>query len=121
MQYGSTGNIYLGKDGSGCIDNDGKSYNGTAMSSRYPVGFNSYTPANIAWGVQTGTPLVTWNTSNGGSIGFRDNCPANGQVSMVIDGRVYQDEGRYPVLDSNNYTSVITKPVSYTHLTLPTT
>lgn len=109
LQYGSTGNIYLGKDGSGCIDNDGKSYNGTAMSSRYPVGFNSYTPANIAWGVQTGTPLVTWNTSNGGSIGFRDNCPANGQVSMVIDGRVYQDEGRYPVLDSNNYTSVITK------------
>lgn len=109
LQYGSTGNIYLGKDGSGCIDNDGTSYNGTAMSSRYPVGFNSYTPANIAWGVQTGTPLVAWNTSNGGSIGFRDNCPANGQVSMVIDGRVYQDEGRYPVLDSNNYTSVITK------------
>lgn len=109
LQYGSTGNIYLGKNGSGCIDNDGKSYNGTAMSSRYPVGFSSYTPADITWGVQTGTPLVTWNTSNGGSIGFRDNCPADGQVSMVIDGKVYQDEGRYPVLDSNNYTSVITK------------
>lgn len=109
LQYGSAGNIYLGKNGSGCIDNDGKSYNGTAMSSRYPVGFSSYTPADITWGVQTGTPLVAWNTSNGGSIGFRDNCPADGQVSMVIDGRVYQDEGRYPVLDSNNYTSVITK------------
>ena len=109
LQYGSAGNIYLGKNGSGCIDNDGKSYNGTAMSSRYPVGFNSYTPADITWGVQTGTPLVAWNTSNGGSIGFRDNCPADGQVSMVVDGRVYQDEGRYPVLDSNNYTSVITK------------
>lgn len=109
LQYGSAGNIYLGKNGSGCIDNDGKSYNGTAVSSRYPVGFNSYTPADITWGVQTGTPLVAWNTSNGGSIGFRDNCPADGQVSMVIDGRVYQDEGRYPVLDSNNYTSVITK------------
>lgn len=109
LQYGSAGNIYLGKNGSGCIDEDGKSYNGTAMSSRYPFGFNSYTPANITWGVQTGTPLVTWNTSNGGSIGFRDNCPADGQVSVVIDGRVYQDEGRYPVLDSNNYTSVITK------------
>lgn len=109
LQYGSAGNIYLGKNGSGCIDNDGKSYNGTAMSSRYPFGFNSYTPADITWGVQTGTPLVTWNTSNGGSIGFRDNCPADGQVSMVIDGKVYQDEGRYPVLDSNNYTSVITK------------
>lgn len=109
LQYGSAGNIYLGKNGSGYIDNDGKSYNGTAMSSRYPVGFSSYTPADITWGVQTGTPLVAWNTSNGGSIGFRDNCPADGQVSMVIDGRVYQDEGRYPVLDSNNYTSVITK------------
>lgn len=109
LQYGSAGNIYLGKNGSGCIDEDGKSYNGTAMSSRYPFGFNSYTPANITWGVQTGTPLVAWNTSNGGSIGFRDNCPADGQVSVVIDGRVYQDEGRYPVLDSNNYTSVITK------------
>lgn len=109
LQYGSAGNIYLGKNGSGCIDEDGKSYNGTAMSSRYPFGFNSYTPADITWGVQTGTPLVAWNTSNGGSIGFRDNCPASGQVSMVIDGRVYQDEGRYPVLDSNNYTSVITK------------
>lgn len=109
LQYGSAGNIYLGKNGSGCIDEGGKSYNGTAMSSRYPFGFNSYTPADITWGVQTGTPLVAWNTSNGGSIGFRDNCPASGQVSMVIDGRVYQDEGRYPVLDSNNYTSVITK------------
>lgn len=109
LQYGTDGKIYFGKNGSGCIDNDGKSYNGTAMSSRYPVGFNSYTPADITWGVQTGTPLVAWNTSNGGSIGFRDNCPADGQVSMVIDGRVYQDEGRYPVLDSNNYTSVITK------------
>lgn len=109
LQYGSAGNIYLGKNGSGCIDNDGKSYNGTAMSSRYPFGFNSYTPADITWGVQTGTPLVTWNTSDGGSIGFRDNCPVDGQVSMVVDGRVYQDEGRYPVLDSNNYTSVITK------------
>ena len=109
LQYGSAGNIYLGKNGSGCIDEDGKSYNGTAMSSRYPFGFNSYTPADITWGVQTGTPLVAWNTSNGGSIGFRDNCPASGQVSMVIDGRVYQDKGRYPVLDSNNYTSVITK------------
>ena len=109
LQYGSAGNIYLGKNGSGCIDEDGKSYNGIAMSSRYPFGFNSYTPGDITWGVQTGTPLVTWDTSNGGSIGFRDNCPADGQVSMVIDGRVYQDEGRYPVLDSNNYTSVITK------------
>ena len=109
MQYGSAGNIYLGKNGSGCIDEDGKSYNGIAMSSRYPFGFNSYTPGDITWGVQTGTPLVTWDTSNGGSIGFRDNCPADGQVSMVIDGKVYQDKGRYPVLDSNNYTSVITK------------
>lgn len=109
LQYGTDGKIYFGKDGSGCIDSDGKAYNGISMSSRYPFGFNSYTPADITWGVQTGTPLVTWNTSDGGSIGFRDNCPANGQVSMVIDGRVYQDEGRYPVLDSNNYTSVITK------------
>lgn len=109
LQYGSAGNIYLGKNGSGCIDEDGKSYNGIAMSSRYPFGFNSYTPGDITWGVQTGTPLVTWDTSNGGSIGFRDNCPADGQVSMVIDGKVYQDKGRYPVLDSNNYTSVITK------------
>lgn len=109
LQYGSAGNIYLGKNGSGCIDEDGKSYNGIAMSSRYPFGFNSYTPGDITWGVQTGTPLVTWDTSNGGSIGFRDNCPVDGQVSMVIDGKVYQDKGRYPVLDSNNYTSVITK------------
>lgn len=109
LQYGTDGKIYFGKDGSGCIDSDGKAYNGISMSSRYPLGFSSYTPSDIAWGVQTGTPLVAWNTLNGGSIGFRDNCPANGQVSMVIDGRVYQDEGRYPVLDSNNYTSVITK------------
>lgn len=109
LQYRTDGKIYFGKDGSGCIDSDGKAYNGISMSSRYPLGFSSYTPSDIAWGVQTGTPLVAWNTLNGGSIGFRDNCPANGQVSMVIDGRVYQDEGRYPVLDSNNYTSVITK------------
>lgn len=55
------------------------------------------------WGNQTGTFVHGENDSTGGSFAFRRDNPNNGQMSMIIDGRFYQDEGKYMCLDTNNY------------------
>ena len=36
--------------------------------------------------------------------GFRKNCPITGQVSLMVDGKFYQNEGRYPCIDSSGGT-----------------
>lgn len=36
-------------------------------------------------------------------FGFRKNCPVDGQLSLCIDGRFYQNEGQYMCLDTLNY------------------
>lgn len=55
------------------------------------------------WGVQTGTFVHGEGDSTGGDFAFRKDCPNAGQVSMVLDGRFYQNEGQYMCLDTNNY------------------
>lgn len=55
------------------------------------------------WGNQTGTLIHAENDSTGGSIAFRRDNPNAGQVSMIIDGRFYQNEGNYMCLDTQNY------------------
>lgn len=55
------------------------------------------------WGVQTGTFVHGEGDSTGGDFAFRRDCPNAGQVSMVLDGRFYQNEGQYMCLDTNNY------------------
>ncbi len=57
------------------------------------------------WGVQTGTFIHGEGDSTGGDFAFRRDCPNGGQMSMVIDGRFYQNEGNYMCLDTNNYST----------------
>ena len=63
-------------------------------------GFSS--KSNQTWGVQTGTFVHGEHDGDGGDFAFRKNCPANGQLSMVLDGRFYQNEGKYRVLDTSD-------------------
>ena len=63
-------------------------------------GFSS--KSNQTWGVQTGTFVHGEYDGDGGNFAFRKNCPANGQLSMVLDGRFYQNEGKYRVLDTSD-------------------
>ena len=63
-------------------------------------GFSS--KSNQTWGVQTGTFVHGEYDGDGGDFAFRKNCPANGQLSMVLDGRFYQNEGKYRVLDTSD-------------------
>ena len=65
-------------------------------------GFGSGGAGNFTWGNQTGTGIWRNNDGGGGEFGFRKNNPSNGQVSMVIDGTVYVDEGRYSVIHAGN-------------------
>ena len=46
------------------------------------------------WGNQTGTAIAALDDCTGGSMYFRRDNPTGGQLSMVIDGTVYVDEGR---------------------------
>lgn len=71
-------------------------YSGTcsgASWSAYPYGFSSRATGQT-WGSQTGTFLTGWQDSTGGSIAFRRDNPTGGQMSMIIDGTVYINEGR---------------------------
>lgn len=52
------------------------------------------------WGVLTGSEVASFNDITGGSFKFRRDCPSNGQISLVIDGSVYVNEGRDKVLTS---------------------
>lgn len=54
------------------------------------------------WGVQTGTFIHGERDSTGGDFAFRRDCPNAGQLSMVLDGRFYQNEGQYRVLDTSD-------------------
>lgn len=67
----------------------------------YPVGFASRS-ATQTWGQQAGTCLTDWNDGAGGDLAFRKNCPNNGQVSMIIDGYVYQGNGNFQCLDTSS-------------------
>lgn len=73
---------------------------GNATTSSYPLGFASSSTTNAGWGNQTGTTVVTWNDSTGGSVDWRRDNPSSGKISMKVDGRVYVNEGANPVLSS---------------------
>lgn len=66
---------------------------GGASWSSYPYGFSGRATSQT-WGSQTGTFLTGWQDSTGGSIAFRRDNPTGGQMSMIIDGTVYVNEGR---------------------------
>ena len=88
--------------GLGNVDNTPDSEK-TVLKSATLSGFTSR--SSQTWGNQTGTFIHGENDETGGSFAFRRDNPENGQMSMIIDGRFYQDEGRYMVLDTNNFSS----------------
>ena len=55
------------------------------------------------WGVQTGT-FVHGEGVGGCDWGFRKDCPNSGAVSLVVDGRFYQNEGQYACIDTSGGT-----------------
>lgn len=65
------------------------------------------------WGVQTGTFIHGEDDSTGGSMAFRRDCPNAGQMSMVIDGRFYQNEGAYRVLDTSDEPNLNVNSANY--------
>ena len=75
----------------------------TVLKSATLSGFTSR--LSQTWGNQTGAFVHGEDDETGGSFAFRRDNPIGGQMSMIIDGRFYQDEGRYMVLDTNNFSS----------------
>ena len=78
----------------------------SSTNSDYPTGFIGRSTSST-WGNTTGTHITGWRTSTGGTIAFMNDNPSAGKVSIKIDGLFYQDEGRYKVLDTNNYPSTL--------------
>lgn len=78
----------------------------SATKADYPTGFSSRSTSST-WGNTTGTHITGWGTSTGGAIAFMNDNPSAGKVSIKINGLFYQDEGRYKVLDTNNYPSTL--------------
>lgn len=72
----------------------------TADNASHLSGLSTRT--NQTWGNQTGTFVHGEDDSTGGSFAFRRDCPSGGQMSMIIDGRFYQNEGKYRVLDTSD-------------------
>ncbi len=78
----------------------------TMLSFGYCGGLTSdSTGYQPSWGNQTGTAIAAWEDCTGGSIVFRRDNPYAGAVSMIIDGTVYVDEGRYAVVHDGNIES----------------
>lgn len=78
----------------------------SSTNSDYPTGFSSRSTSST-WGNTTGTHITGWHTSTGGDIAFMDDNPSAGKVSIKINGLFYQDEGKYKVLDTNNYSATL--------------
>lgn len=55
-----------------------------------------------SWGVQTGQEIASWADNTSGGLKIRRNCPIDGQMSLVIDGTVYVNEGNNAVYHDGN-------------------
>lgn len=94
-------NIYATTFNGALTGNVTGNLSGTAQYADKPTGFSSRS-TSMGWGNQTGTVLTCLSTPAGGGLGFRDNNPSSGQVSMTIDGTVYVKEGMKRVLDESD-------------------
>ena len=86
-------------------------YATTTGSANALSGLSSRSGQN--WGVQTGTFVHGEGDSTGGDFAFRRDCPNAGQMSMVIDGRFYQNEGNYRVLDTSDEPNLNVNSANY--------
>ena len=71
---------------------------GSATKAAYLTGFDSASTAQ-SWGNQVGTYVMGMrsakaNSADIGEIAFRQDNPKQGQLSMIIDGTVYVNEGK---------------------------
>ncbi len=78
----------------------------TNASSAFLLSGFAYATGGQTWGNQTGAFVHGEDDSAGGSFAFRKDNPIAGQLSMIIDGRFYQNEGRYRVLDESDISSI---------------
>lgn len=77
---------------------------GDTLVSDYPTGFHRRDTA-VSWGYQGGTFVTGWGVSANGGYGdiiFRKDCPHDGQLSVLIDGKFYQNEGKNEVIDTSS-------------------
>lgn len=72
------------------------------------------------WGVQTGTFVHGECDSTGGDFAFRRDCPTGGQLSMILDGRFYQNGGKYRVLDTSDEPNLNVRSASAANSLNPT-
>lgn len=72
------------------------------------------------WGVQTGTFVHGEGDSTGGDFAFRRDCPTGGQLSMILDGRFYQNDGKYRVLDTSDEPNLNVRSASAANSLNPT-
>lgn len=75
----------------------------SATRADYPTGFIGKL-SSATWGNQDGTFITGWSGPSSADIQFRNN---GGKLNVIIDGVFYQDEGKYKVLDSNNYSATL--------------
>lgn len=88
----------------GNIGSQNVNYANGAGSADKLAGFYSK-DSSQTWGNQIGTFISGMGDSTGGSLAFRRDNPTAGQLSAIIDGYWYQNEGRFMCLDTNNYSS----------------
>lgn len=100
--------LWGGTDGSNMYvynpSNFSVNYANSAGSADKLAGFYSK-DSSQTWGNQIGTFISGMGDSTGGSLAFRRDNPTAGQLSAIIDGYWYQNEGRFMCLDTNNYSS----------------
>ena len=119
--FPSTSKTLVATDGTGASGNWGISITGnaatatTATTADKLTGFSSRS-TSYSWGNQTGTGLTRMDTPAGGSIIFRDDNPASGQTSMLIDGTIYIKEGNTNVGDAIK--SITRSGTTFTYTTL---
>lgn len=70
---------------------------GNVNTATMPLGFSSRN-TNGNWGNTDGTTVTCWIDPTGGGVDFRRDNPSSGKLSMKLDGRVYVNEGKNPVM-----------------------
>lgn len=81
--------------------NNGSGYSPTwRCTSQIPTISEGY--SSQSWGNSTGTGIVNWNDSTGGSVEFRRDNPSSGKMSIKVDGRFYGNEGANPAMLMTN-------------------
>lgn len=72
---------------------------GTAKFAEALPGFDYFENNEQSWGNQIGECLYRADSPSGGSIALRGDNPNEGQLSLIIDGFFYQQEGNWRCLD----------------------